>query len=474
MKKFNRLLIIFVFLLFQICTIRVYADVLADVVDCTVTVNGQKQILNNKTISINDRIYLPIRELGGILNLYISWDDNSKTINISDIGIKNSNEIGKQLDLKESKVSIKQVDFRVKINGYVRTLKNKIAVIDGVSYLPIREISEYFGIDINWDDESKIVMIEYKNDINNENTLLPFELNGLYGYMDTNGNIVIEPQYRDALPFSEGMAAVAGENGLYGYINTSGDIVIPYEYGQVDSYEKTVSNFSEGVAVVNGNMYIDKLGNKILGEYKYADDFHDGFAVVETIYGKFAYIDKEGKIKKEYDTEPSPFNYGYAITENNVIDTNFDCICSLDNYDTVDLNEGYITVSKNGMYGVIDTYGNVIIDFDYKYLSKFSGGLFAFRNDGNMGYIDLNNNVIIPEKYSYADIFIDNIALVMTSSGSEYVIDKSGNILSKLDSIKFYIEYPKGIIKIFSDDNEWFYLDRNGLAIRPNYIVDKK
>ncbi len=34
-----------------------------------------------------------------------------------------------------------------------------------------------------------------------------------YGFIDTNGNIIIEPEYGAVLPFSEGLAVVFDENG---------------------------------------------------------------------------------------------------------------------------------------------------------------------------------------------------------------------------------------------------------------------
>ena len=60
--------------------------------------------------------------------------------------------------------------------------------------------------------------------------LYPFEENGLWGYMDVYGNVVIEPQYRSALRFSEGLALVQGVSGREyqtGYIDLEGNLVIP-------------------------------------------------------------------------------------------------------------------------------------------------------------------------------------------------------------------------------------------------------
>ena len=45
-----------------------------------------------------------------------------------------------------------------------------------------------------------------------------FYLNGKYGYFDENWNVVIEPSYRSAEDFSEGLAAVVNKQGKLGFI----------------------------------------------------------------------------------------------------------------------------------------------------------------------------------------------------------------------------------------------------------------
>lgn len=47
----------------------------------------------------------------------------------------------------------------------------------------------------------------------------------MFGFADREGNIVIEPQYRHAKSFSEGLAAVS-VNGKSGYINKKGEMII--------------------------------------------------------------------------------------------------------------------------------------------------------------------------------------------------------------------------------------------------------
>lgn len=51
-----------------------------------------------------------------------------------------------------------------------------------------------------------------------------------WGFIDKDGNEVIEPQYAAARSFSAGYAAVCDEEGKWGFINQKGKLVIDYKY----------------------------------------------------------------------------------------------------------------------------------------------------------------------------------------------------------------------------------------------------
>ena len=66
---------------------------------------------------------------------------------------------------------------------------------------------------------------------------------GKCGYFDENFNIVIEPIYRSGNSFSDGLALVTDENYAYGFIDTNGNTVIPHTLDYARPFEN-------GVAVV--------------------------------------------------------------------------------------------------------------------------------------------------------------------------------------------------------------------------------
>ena len=122
---------------------------------------------------------------------------------------------------------------------------------------------------------------------------------GLWGYADENGKVIIKPQFSKALPFSEGLAAVAIKENYsdkWGFIDKTGKIIIPAVL------KNFPSSFSEGLAVVkteSGKMvYIDKTGKTVSPEFYQCNVFHGGYAFINTDYCKTAVIDKSFQIVK--------------------------------------------------------------------------------------------------------------------------------------------------------------------------------
>ncbi|MBT3269299.1 WG repeat-containing protein [Candidatus Poribacteria bacterium] len=51
------------------------------------------------------------------------------------------------------------------------------------------------------------------------------EVDGKCGFINTEGDVVVEPRYDHVWPFSEGLAAVLVD-GVWGFVNATGDMVI--------------------------------------------------------------------------------------------------------------------------------------------------------------------------------------------------------------------------------------------------------
>ncbi|BDD01291.1 WG repeat-containing protein [Persicobacter psychrovividus] len=77
-----------------------------------------------------------------------------------------------------------------------------------------------------------------------DDVLVPYRVGELFGYMNKDKELVIEPQWKDAFPFRHGVAAVGKHfykkgayevdtTTLYALINTQGELLTDYSYWQI-------------------------------------------------------------------------------------------------------------------------------------------------------------------------------------------------------------------------------------------------
>jgi len=79
-------------------------------------------------------------------------------------------------------------------------------------------------------------------------------------------------------------------------------------------------------------------------------------------------------------------------------------------------------------WGVIDTSGNTVIDFQFQTLAFSDDGSILLAEKGNKyGYIDLQGNILIPFRYQYASPFENGYARVGYQSDSFSDDDLSGS-----------------------------------------------
>ena len=170
--------------------------------------------------------------------------------------------------------------------GYQYIDKNGKVIINANKYLYCRTFSEGLAaVGIQENDQSMVI----------------------YGYIDTKGNMKIEPQFSKAYAFSEGLAKVCIGEGINqfstGYIDQTG----AYRIGPnaKDNIEET--SFSESLAAIDDGSggYMDKEGKLVINpvvvkaEDNYiknnkAGEFRGGIAKVSLSDGSVGYIDKTG------------------------------------------------------------------------------------------------------------------------------------------------------------------------------------
>lgn len=73
----------------------------------------------------------------------------------------------------------------------------------------------------------------------------------LWGFQDPSGVWGVEPTFRDAGDFANGLARVKNDEGLWGYIDQQGTVRIPFEFEDVRDFMPAEERRPEGSRTIN-------------------------------------------------------------------------------------------------------------------------------------------------------------------------------------------------------------------------------
>jgi hypothetical protein len=237
--------------------------------------------------------------------------------------------------------------------------------------------------------------------------LLPYKNGSVFGFMDYDGEIIIEAAYESLGFFKEGLAT-AVKDGKYGYINKGNEVIIDFQY-------ELALDFEDGRAIVEseGKLgIIDRSGQVIIPlEFEDIGSFSNGliYGLKDSLY---AYYDRIGKQR---------------ITEK------FEEAFTFVN--------GLAKVQENGKQAIIDIYGTYYVPPAYEEIRYFSDSIYIFRSEDLYGLMRQNCEVIVPPIYSEIGKLSSNRALIIQDDFIGYIDEKGILILeAKFDLIPNYLD----------------------------------
>ncbi|MBA2937351.1 WG repeat-containing protein [Paenibacillus sp. CGMCC 1.16610] len=306
--------------------------------------------------------------------------------------------------------------------------------------------------------------------MNDASNLTPFRFNGLSGFFDSLGKVVIPPTYQQVRYFSDERAAFKRDN-RWGFIDVEGAEVIKPSFDQIGL-------FSEGVALVSteqNSLLIDQSG-QVLRRYDYLFEerpflncFVEGHAVVK-VNGKYGLLDRNGSFALDpvYSAIGQVCN-GFSVVNLKDMPPYFwkaDCtrMDAPKGYRIVGgFSEGLAPVQLDGdmhHFSFINLNGDIVLKnislmFFYQ---GFNNGLMPilFPNK-KYGYINSIGEVVIEPKFDTALPFLGNAALVenrgkstfIRSDGTPYFKPKE---LCNLSQWSFRLNNPLVALDIFNTD----------------------
>lgn len=318
------------------------------------------------------------------------------------------------------------------------------------------------------------------------------------GFIDTLGNIILQPKYHNFKEFSEGLIAVAKDWKEWGFMDKKGNLAIKTKFLDVE-------NFKDGLALVQDTSYkygwIDKQGNWVIEpKFVIASDFSEDLAMVGVDFGtlskekleegwyssysirlneniKRGYINKDGKkVMPPIFFVAEDFQNGTALVSNTFrITSGFRYYVSVKHK----LPNGQIANlsprSKTG-YGVVDKNGSLLIPTIYESIRQISDSLFIVYDVVDYGVRNIKNEEIIPTVYSELSLIGENLLAYNNISKHEYekgrfkstkgkvgLMDLQQNILTDMVFEKLEIPYYKDkTLIIVKQNGKYGLIDRKG------------
>ncbi len=232
----------------------------------------------------------------------------------------------------------------------------------------------------------EIIECKYPNLATHSSTAVNFqpEENGLYGIMDFDGNVIMEPRYRVICECSKehGLIAAGNDSHHIGAVRMDdGKVIVPFLYDFVYFEE----DYIKCGKPTGGEFYYDYDGNPLPAKiYMYRRI--PGVGIVKRVDGKYGLVDEEGNIIL-------PFIY--------------------DNPEYIDYYlEGFCLTGEEGRYGLTTKDGKRILEEKYTEISiegdfiiagkkvyfveNYSGELYF--KDGTKVFEDLSRNIAIHDK----------------------------------------------------------------------------
>ena len=355
-----------------------------------VKLNGHILELENPPYVIQDRAYLPLRELSEALGAQVAWDGEIKTVKI-------------QRQLAETK-------------------KNEYP-----ARLPFKQDNLYGYMDI---EGNIIVTPQYiEAEQYSEGLAAVMDENYRWGYIDTAGNMMIPHIYLDAKKFSEGLAAVSAETFselalyVYHYIDRTGDCKISETFGEVGEFHSGLAQVTkqiENEEWIRG--YIDQKGI-FQREIEHTDDFEEGYVIVE----KCILNTKFETVFDGTDYELFSIHNGIIRAKKNgkwgVLDLEGQLLIDF-KYDFLSgYNEGLFAFKTAEGCGYIDINENMIIPPMYAYTDEFIGGravVYSKDKENTLFYINKKGEQISKDiEGSSHYIWPNGVMMVYPESGGE-------------------------------------------------------
>jgi len=229
-------------------------------------------------------------------------------------------------------------------------------------------------------DGSQLITPAYRQVFTPSEDLIRVQEGSLFGYLNADGEVRLEPQYTQATDFSEGVAVVyqsSGNRTGWAFINNRGKVL-------------STPSFDLQPETLTGQLVVTRIRRG--AAYAYGAINAEGEEIVPAQQAEVRIISPSLIAFKPFPTQTNQVTgWGlYHADGRRVAPPSYPTLTTYGN--------GLVGLVRNGRTAFYDDTGRLRI-LPQRHMRGFSNGWAAYENGGKWGYIDEFNRVAVPAQF---------------------------------------------------------------------------
>lgn len=228
--------------------------------------------------------------------------------------------------------------------------------------------------------------------------LIAFKGEKNYGYMNSEGDVVIQESFKKAEGFVNDIAIVK-ENKYWALIDINGKILTTSEWESITTFgNHFLAKDRTGIYSL-----LDNSGKILFKEdgFKLTAPFSEGNAIAQRTDDNYFYINENGQMAlNQFFEEAKPFVNGKAFVKSGgkwgVINNTGEFILKPRYYQIDNFREGVAKVMISPLFGTGAYNGTILLEPQFEELEPISDNVFLVKKNNKLGYIRANGSTIWP------------------------------------------------------------------------------
>lgn len=302
---------------------------------------------------------------------------------------------------------------------------------------------------------------------------------GLWGYINDKGQLVLPAVYQEALPFT-GKAAWVKQNGLWGAIDFEGNFLVPAEYESITTYSYNGSSIVAAYNALSSPVYpeantalFDANATKLFGVSGRLGQLCDGLMAFSRQRGdqvSWGYINPHGEIVIEpVYAEVGQVSGNFALVRDfegktlllNIHAKNAVEAPELTTELIPDLNvigSRLVLAQQDGKYGYVSVSGGVVIAYAFDWALPFQGGAALVGQGEQAELLAADGTVLVPAKnYAAAEYLGAGLYAFKEQGTASWQVYNAQGDLAVEEPVFGFGQWQNGLLSFWTADYTAFF-----------------